>query len=222
MGSGKYRATNEIKIMGKRSLIYRHIVLYRLLMNLLYLGKYKRRFASVIAHLKTLPPGSRILELCFGDIYIADFCRKAGYKWTGLDINEHFIFRARKLGFDARHADLSSPVRLPQADVCVMMGSLYHFHSKAEAIVATMFAAAPTVIISEPIYNLSSKAGLIGLLAKRSANTGEGDASFRYTRETLLHLIDRCRARLKAEAIFTQDQGKDLILKLIRNGNDNP
>ena len=190
-------------------------------MNLLYFGKYKRRFAPVIAHLTGLPPGSKILELCFGDIYIADFCRKAGYQWKGLDINKHFIDRARKLGFDACYADLSSSDKLPQADVCVIMGSLYHFHQHAEAMLARMLMAAKTVVISEPVSNLSSKGGLIGFLAKRSANTGKGDESFRYNKKSFMELLDRYRGSLNVETIV-QDHGKDIIVKLIKNGYHQP
>jgi hypothetical protein len=191
-------------------------------MNLLYSGKYKQRFAPVISHLAAMPSGSRILELCFGDIYIADYCRKAGYEWTGFDINEHFIDRAQKLGFDAHYANLSSTDNLPQSDVCLMMGSLYHFHLHAEELIAKMLIAARIVVISEPILNLASRGGLIGYLARRSANAGKGNESFRYNRKTFTDLIDRCRSRLNIGDIVIQDHGKDIIVKLVKNGNYQP
>jgi ubiquinone/menaquinone biosynthesis C-methylase UbiE len=65
-------------------------------MNVLYLGKYKQRFAPIIDQIKMLPENSKILELCFGDIVIADHCKKNRLEWIGMDINESFVRQAQK------------------------------------------------------------------------------------------------------------------------------
>ena len=79
-----------------QSIIYQHILLYRFFMDILYVGKYKQRFIPIINQIKLLPVNSQILELCFGDIAIADFCKKNRYNWIGLDINKSFVEHAQK------------------------------------------------------------------------------------------------------------------------------
>lgn len=203
--------------MGKTSLIYRNIFIYRLGMNILYAGKYKNRFAPVTSRIGVLPPGSHVLELCFGDTYIANYCRKKGYRWRGLDINPGFVDVARRIGFDAETTDLTMLTELPKATVCVMMGSLYHFHQHAQAILANMLQAAPEVIISEPIINISALPGLLGKLARKSANAGQGHQAFRYDRQSLLLLLETERRKLGFHIASVQDHNRDLIIRLTRN-----
>ena len=200
--------------MTKKSFVYRNIFIYRLIMNLLYMGRYKKRFRPVTEHLKNLQPGACVLELCFGDIYVADFCKRSGYRWTGLDINADFVKSARRMGFDARQADLAQGEALPKADVSVMIGSLYHFHSEARAILARMFDASRTVILSEPVSNLSTRDGLIGLLAKKGASVGKGDEIFRYDRGSFIAMLEQYKELIGYRIADTRDQGKDLIVKL--------
>jgi hypothetical protein len=200
--------------MGKTSFIYRSLSIYRLGMNILYLGKYKKRFHPVIQHIQSLATGSRVLELCFGDIYLAEFCKNAGYKWSGLDINKQFVKVAQNMGFDAHYADLSEMAVLPAADVCIMMGSLYHFYPDTGNILRKMIKASENVVISEPISNLSAKGGLIGFLAKRAANAGKGHEDFRYDKRSLMKLFEDKKDILGFEIIAVEDHGKDLIVKL--------
>jgi hypothetical protein len=204
--------------MSQQSFVYRHIVIYRFIMNLLYLGKYKKRFVPVINLIKKLPAKSRVLELCFGDIVIAEFCRKENYIWKGIDLNSHFVAQAQGLGYDAVVADLTTVEALPKAEVCIMTGSLYHFHQNINTILKTMFTAADRVILSEPVFNLSSSGGLIGFFARRSANAGKGDEAFRYNTDSLLAALDKQRDTLNYQIVSTEHLGKDLIVKLSKNG----
>ncbi len=191
-------------------------------MNVLYLGGHRRRFHAVTALLEDIRLNSRILELCFGDTYIADYCRGSGYRWEGLDINRQFVERAQKLGYDARYADLTMLEKLPQAEVCVMMGAFYHFHLQAERMLAQMFQAADTVVISEPVSNLASQKGLIGFLARRAANAGKGNEQFRYDQATLVALLQENRHRLNYSIVSAQRRGKELIVKLVKNADNRP
>ena len=206
--------------MSKQSFIYRHILIYRFIMDLLYRGKYKKRFIPVIEQLKALPPHSEILELCFGDIYIAEYCKTAGHRWIGLDINKHFIKQAQKLGFEARYADLASIASLPKADVCIIIGSLYHFHPHTDELLTKMFDATSTLIIDEPVLNLSSGNGVIGYLAKKAASVGKGHEEFRYNESSLLILLKTFCQKFNCEIVHSRSLGKDLIVKLIKNGKD--
>jgi hypothetical protein len=203
--------------MANRSLIYRNIGVYRFLMNLLYLGKYKRRFSVVADHLKNLPHNSRILELCFGDTYIADHCRQVGYYWKGIDLNNEFVKYARKAGYDAEQGDVLLTDTLPKADVCVMIGSFYHFFEHSAAMLEKMFSSAPVVIISEPVVNLSSRKDLIGFLARRLANAGKGNEKYRFTESTLLEMVNKSSQVLNFRISDVQQNGKDLVIKLIHN-----
>lgn len=203
--------------MAQRSLIYRNLFIYRLVMSFLYLGKYKRRFAPIIDEIRTLPHGSQVLELCFGDIYIAEFCRRGGLGWTGFDVNPHFVQLAARRGYNAHEADLTKMNEFPKSDVCVMMGSLYHFHHGVEMLFRKMLMASSTIILSEPVLNLSSRRGLIGLLARGSANAGKGNEIFRYNRSSLLKLLEENSQPLGFRITAIQDYGKDLIVKLTRD-----
>lgn len=207
--------------MGSQSFIYRHILIYRLIMNILYLGKYKQRFKSIVTELEKLPPHSKILELCFGDIYIAEYCQRKGHAWKGIDINEHFVKHAQKSGYEAYYQDLTAIEVLPKSDLCIMIGSLYHFHPNTETMLTKMLSASDTIVLSEPVSNLSSSKGLIGYLAKRAANTGKGHEEFRYNESSLLALLNTYCDKYNCKIVSSYHLGKDLMVKLTKNGNRN-
>jgi hypothetical protein len=201
--------------MGQ-SIIYRHILWYRIFMNVLYRGKYKQRFAPIIDQIKLLPYNSKILELCFGDVVIAEHCKRNRYEWTGLDINKSFVKYAQKQGYFAQAADLTTVLTLPSADLSIIIGSLYHFHSNTQQILGKILQASDQVIISEPVLNLSSSKGIIGAIAKRSANAGKGNELFRYTRSSFLDMVQTQSGVLNFQYEILSDQGKDLIVKLVK------
>src|SRR5215471_7097890 len=110
-----------------RSIVYSHIYLYRMAMNVLYGGKYHRRFTNIV---DSVGSGvSSVCDLCFGDLVIAEWCRFHSIRWVGVDLNHHFCERARKRGFDVLEGDIFS-LQLPDADVFVIAGSLYHFQAR--------------------------------------------------------------------------------------------
>jgi methyltransferase family protein len=201
----------KLRKLKKTGFIYTNIRYYRLVMSLLYKGDYYRRFHPV----SKLISGKTVTEICFGDTIIAEYCRKNGIRWTGIDINPVFIDNALKKGFNAVRQDaLSSP--FPPADICIICGSLYHFHEDAEKIISKMLACAPLVIISEPVINLSDNKGIIGKLAKASANINGKEHAFRYTKKTLTALLDDLAEKLGFQYQITEQFNKDLILVLKR------
>jgi hypothetical protein len=207
--------------MGAQSFIYRHLLIYRFIMNILYGGGYKERFNRVIEQMKHSPRGSYILELCFGDTYIAEYCKNNGYRWMGIDLNLEFVEHAKKTGHDAFHLDLSTIDALPKAHVCILMGSLYHFHPDVMSILKKMSDASEVIIISEPVSNLSARKGLIGYLAKRSANVGKGNEAFRYDPQSFMTLIRESCVLLNRKISSFEEYRKDVIIKLIKqNGSD--
>jgi hypothetical protein len=198
------------------SFIYWNIWIYRFVMNVLYAGKYKKRFKDITALLG--PHDRSVVELCFGDWYIAMHCRKSGKTWKGFDMNKSFVARAIGKGFSAEAVDLLATGSLPRADVCIMAGSLYHFHEAIDRVLPLMLACAPKIIISEPVKNVSARSGFTGAIAGYLSNAGNGGERFRYTRESLTAMLDV----YKEKYAFTYEklsEGKDLLLKIAYERN---
>ncbi len=193
------------------SLIYSSLPLYRLMMNLLYTGSYKGRMKQLSL---LLQEQQHCLELCFGDTILASICKQKNMAWTGLDINNYFVHCALKRGYEAKQADVAQLTTLPIADVCVMAGSLYHFNENALSLITKMTTSAPRVIICEPVHNLSSRKGLLGWFARRSAGTSAGPAHFRYTRESFLCLMESAALATRRKLTIENEFKKDLTVSL--------
>jgi hypothetical protein len=127
-----------------RSLIYRDIFWYRLLMRLIYRGQYRVRYARILEVIGT--GVASVCDLCFADTVIATWCRERGVRWTGVDLNPAFCQQARSLGFDVIEGDLLSS-ELPRADVFVMGASLYHFHAQLPELLDRVFAHTDRFIV---------------------------------------------------------------------------
>ena len=161
-------------------------------MNVLYAGAYRRRFRDVCSLIEQ--EARSVCELCFGDTLVAEWCRSRGIKWTGVDLNPRFCARARAQGFDVIEGDLLA-LSPPRADVFIMVGSLYHFHERLSELFDLVWSRTGTVVLSEPVRNLSSQPGPIGWWARRSANPGNREAGFRYTEDSLREALDAQRKR---------------------------
>lgn len=175
------------------SLIYSDIRLYRSAMQMLYSGRYRKRFDDIVA---MIPSSARsVCDLCFGDTVIADWCRARDIEWTGVDLNASFCARARKLGHRVIEGDLMA-VDLPSADVFVMAGSLYHFHDRLAELSDRVWQQTGRFVVSEPVRNLSAGSGPVGWWARRSANPGHAHATFRYNEATLVEALQQQQIRL--------------------------
>jgi len=176
------------KVKKTVSWIYKRIWIYRLIMNFLYLGRYRQRFQDIIA---VMAPGDRrIIELCFGDIYIAEYCKKSLRQWTGYDINDVFVDYALKCGHHAVHADILSLIKLPEADVLIFAGSLYHFNENLHHIWQLMKSCTTKIILSEPIKNITSAKNVIGRIGARASAVRNGAETFRYERDSLIEMLE--------------------------------
>ena len=157
-------------------------------MRVLYGRYYAARDAAVAAH---IPDGASVLELCCGParLYLRELRGRIG-SYVALDASARFVDRLRKLGVDARRADVAT-AELPAADVVVMQASLYQFLPDAEAIVRRMRAAAGTsVIVSEPVRNLaSSRFGAVARLGAGGAATAAGAQAQRFDASSLQALM---------------------------------
>lgn len=205
--------------MDNVSLIYSNIWLYRAVMNVLYSSGYKKRFEKVIQIIEDWKPGS-LLELCFGDVIIASYCKLNNIKWTGIDCNPTFVKHAIGKNLDAKEADLLKLPEFPKADVCVMMGSLYHFKMEIHSLLSKMLSATDKIIISEPVKNLSDQKNVVGWIARRSANAGSGHEFFRYNQSGLLEALEEESKKLNFSFKVIDFYKKDLIITIEKNGGN--
>ena len=199
--------------MPKVSLIYKNVYLYRLLMNFLYLGGYRNRYQILFKHIH---PCNSLLELCFGDTLLAAFCKKNNILWTGVDLNKRFTERALKKSYNAIHFDINELDVFPKADLCVMVGSLYHFADFTDSIFKKFLTASDRLIISEPVKNLSDKKGLIGCIAKHSASRGKKHELFRYNETSFLELIEKKKNEFNFKYRIIERSRKDLVIEITK------
>jgi len=195
-----------------RSIIYRQVWLYRLVMTLLYRGSYNARFERVCALLRD--EDRSVLELCFGDVAIAEFCRQNGKAWVGMDVSEAFVAFAERRGFDARRQDVQSTEVFPACDVCIVMGSLYHFEEQLSALFGRIKRASSRMIISEPVRNWTQARGVRGFLARKLTGVGAREERFRFDEASLVRTLDA----LRDEVGFTYrivDVSRDMIVEVV-------
>jgi hypothetical protein len=179
-------------------------------MNLLYGFGYRRRFMPIVDNIG--PDVNSVIELCFGDILIAEWCSQRNIDWTGIDVNRHFCEHARKQGLNAIEGDIMS-MELPQADLYIIAGSLYHFHSQIELFFDRVSEKTSRLILSEPVHNLSSSNSIIGRLAQKLANPGTGPAAFRFNEESLLDLLEAEKRRRQC-TYRVISKGRDLVAEV--------
>lgn len=188
-------------------------------MNILYTSGYKQRFERVIGVIENYKPKS-ILELCFGDIFIAEYCKSNNILWAGIDSNESFVNNAKRKNLNGKCIDILSLSELPKAEMCIMIGSLYHFHRDIHQLLSRMLEASDTLIISEPIKNLSDQNNLIGRIAKQSANAGNGNEAFRYNQTILQEVLTEESKKLDFNFKIIDFYKKDIIIVIEKNGSN--
>jgi hypothetical protein len=194
------------------SIIYRSVGIYRLVMNVLYRGRYRERFASVCELIRETDRS--VLELCFGDVVVAGYCRRHGVSWTGLDLSEAFVAYAAHQRFDARLANVMQPGALPACDVCIMMGSLYHFNAQLPDLFRRLKAAAPRLLLSEPVRNWTHASGGLRFLARKLTRAETQEETFRFDETSLL----RALGELKAEVGFDYrvvSVARDMVVEVV-------
>jgi hypothetical protein len=187
-------------------------------MNLIYGGNYYARFKKIIELIENEKPAS-ILELCFGDTVIANYCKEKNIAWHGIDINNTFVEHAQTKGYKAIYGDILSSTSFIKSDICLISGSLYHFNDEQRIqLFKKIFEATDTFIISEPVNNLSSRKGLIGFIARRSANAGKGHEHFRFNEQTFIAMLEEYKKQISFQYTIAGYVKKDIIVVLKKNG----
>jgi hypothetical protein len=181
-------------------------------MWLLYRSEFKRRWTDVCGLLRD--DEQNVLELCFGDVAVAEYCRSHGKAWTGLDVSEAFVAHARRKRFDARRWNVAQDRTLPRCDVCVMMGSLYHFSDDLVGLFRRIRAAAPRVIVSEPVRNWTHAKGWPAFLARKLTRAGRREETFRFDERSLRTALET----LKNELGFSYrivSASRDMVVEVV-------
>ena len=195
-----------------RSMIYSNLWFYRVVMSLLYHGQYGARFKRVAAGIRNTD--RTVLELCFGDVPLAEYCRQQGKEWIGLDVNDVFVAHAVKRGFDARRADLYEMTVFPACDVCIMMGSLYHFRAQLPELFRRMKAASGRLILSEPVKNWTNSNRLLRFLARKGTRVGAKDEDFRFDEHALLAALNGLKATVGLD-YHVSSVTRDMIVEVV-------
>jgi SAM-dependent methyltransferase len=177
------------------SIIYSNASVYETVMRALYGSGYSDRFRSVA---DLIEEGSSVLDVCCGPgTLFHRYLKAKRVRYTGLDINPHFVERLAADGAKGLIWNLNVPRPLPRAEYVVMQGSLYHFLPEASNIIDRMVSAAEKqVLIAEPIRNLTdSRIFLLAFLARKLTNPGTGDQPNRFNEARLDALMERYRKR---------------------------
>jgi hypothetical protein len=192
------------------SIIYKNITIYRTVMQLLYNGKYMERFEPIKKILHEKKPKD-LVEFCFGDTIIAEFCKKQNINWRGIDLNENFVERAVKKGFDADKGDIDFKTEIPKSEAKLIMGSLYHFQKDVIPFLLNVLSTTQLFILNEPVSNLSQKK-ITSNMAGKLSDTGKGAENFRYTKTDLVKLAEEI-CEISPFSFYIAHEGKkDLTL----------
>lgn len=198
---------------NNNSLVYRNIYLYRIILNFLYFGKYKHRYNSIINQINT-NYDKEIIELCFGDTIIGEWCKNNNLNWLGIDINESFILNANKKELNVVREFIDENINLKKSDLVIISGSLYHFKNNIEKFIANILFNTKKLIILEPIFNLSN----IRILKKfliSSSNIESKQHNFRFTKERLKDIFNKLDKSIYDVKIYYPNW-KDLMAVVIK------
>jgi hypothetical protein len=166
------------------SLIYAHPSVYQLLMRLIYGSGFAARYSAIS---DLIPDGADVFEACAGDAYLyRRYLKARGVRYRAGEFNDSFLDHARAQGIDMQRFDLRQD-EVPHADIVILHASLYQFMPDHAAVVGRLRAAARhTLIVSEPVRNLSSSPHpLIRWIATRSADPGSGHKAQRFDETSL-------------------------------------
>jgi len=201
---------------NNNSFVYTNLTIYRFILNILYLGQYKNRFLSITNSIN-LKEDEKIVELCFGDILIANWCHKNNILWHGIDINDNFIKTAKNNNHSVQKKYVDDQIILPENNLVIIAGSLYHFNKSIINFIDNILSQTSKLIILEPIFNLSNLK-LLNKLLKYSSNIESKSHNFRYTKENLINVFNNLDKN-KFKVSISRPNWKDLLIVIKKNEN---
>ncbi|GEM_PF-483178 len=194
-----------------RSIIYRHVWLYRAVMVCLYGRVYWQRFHQLANY---IPNNASLVELCAGpgDFYLTALQNK-NITYRGFDFSSDFVKYGFARGVNLEQADILN-MNWPLADYYVMNSSLCHFHPNAEKIIQKMLSMAQQgVLIMEPIKNMMhSKNRFLAGLARKFTNDGKSSHLFRFDENSLKELTDKYFSSQLVETKLTKNKRERILV----------
>ncbi len=172
----------------KISFVYRNIFVYRLILFFLYLGQYNRRYKTIINQID-LNTDKSVVELCFGDIFIAKWCQKKNISWIGFDINDAFIKNAELKKFVVHKKYIDEKTNFGQSDLIIVSGSLYHFKNNINIFLDNILRQTNKLIIQEPVFNWI-RIKFLGNFIKTFTNVNGKEYDLRFTFDELKKIFN--------------------------------
>ena len=159
-----------------------------------------------------------VIELCFGDIYIAKSCRHKNISWIGYDISAYFVNNAKKKKYNAVLVDLHKVSLKGKYDVAIITRSLYQFKSDLTYFIASILKVSSSIIICESIKSLSnSRNYLIRKFANKITHSGDKEHFFRYTKDTIKEDIKFITEKFNLNIITEISTDKTVFYLLTKN-----
>ena len=182
------------------------------------MGQYTKRFKKITNLINH--GDKKIIELCFADTYIANYCKKNDIKWIGYDINYRFVENANKRKFESYQIDLLKENITEKADMCLIIGSLYHFNNSLEFFFLKMLNISHKIIISEPVKNLTNSNRFLSFFSKKISDAGNGTENFRFNKNSFYDAIEKMSVKLNFsyKSIY---EGRDIIIEIHKSYEGN-
>ena len=185
----------------------------------MYFYTYGNYFKDYQVIFSFIPSNSKkVIELCFGDIYLANICNQNQIDWIGYDISNFFVENAKKRNFNAIKANLHDHKIDTACDAIIISRSLYHFKDVLDSFFEKLLKCSKNIIICESLSSFgNSKNRAFRTIAKYLTHSGDSDHVYRYNENSILkdinYLCDKYKLIIKRQ-IIKDDRRKNIFLHL--------
>ena len=185
----------------------------------MYLYTYGKYFKDYHDIFSLIPSNSKkVIELCFGDIYLANLCKQDNIAWTGYDISDYFVEHALNKNFNAFKANLHEYKIKEDCDAIIISRSLYQFKYILDDFFNDLLNCSNTIIICESLKSFgNSKKRFSRMLAKYLTHSGDAKHVFRYNEKSILNDMDHLCSKFKLNVkrkIIANDRRQNIFLLL--------
>jgi len=131
------------------SFIYRHPILYKLMLRAIHRRSLYSRYRFVS---KAIGRNKRVFELGCGTAFLHGFLHR-GCRYTGWDLNKRFVEHCRGRGIDAMEKDIFDFKDYPENDVTVVCDVLHHVFPKDIKLIDNAMKKTKKMVIIEPYHS---------------------------------------------------------------------
>ena len=185
----------------------------------MYFYTYGNYFKDYQVIFSLIPSSSKkVIELCFGDIYLANICKQNQIDWTGYDISNFFVENAKKRNLNAIKANLHDCNIDTTCDAIIISRSLYHFKDTLDSFFEKLLKCSRNIIICESLNSFgNSKNKVFRMVAQYLTHSGDSDHVYRYNENSILKDIEYLCSKYKLTVkrqIIKNDRRKNIFLHL--------